>query len=129
MHSHTKLPSKMHWHTKFGIYTSNNIRDVLHISIVFKTSSEIKVAVTRMWYVTLCHPMMHLHTKFGNSYLKKYRRYATDSKQILENRSEVKVNITGTQGWCATLFHPKMHPHTKFGIPTSNNIGDVLRKR
>ena len=64
-----------------------------------------------------------------NSYLKKYRRYAPDSKQFLETRSEVKVNFTGPQGWCATLCHPKMHEHTKFWITTSNNIGDMLRTR
>ena len=29
MHSHTKLPSKMHLHTKFGIPTLKNVRDVL----------------------------------------------------------------------------------------------------
>ena len=44
-----------------------------------------------------------------NSYLKEYRRYAPDSKQFLETRSEVKVNVTRTQGWCTTLCHPKMH--------------------
>ena len=65
MHSHTILPSKMHLHTTFGIPTSKNIRDVLHNSIVLKTSSEVKVTVTRIWYVTLCQPKMHLHTKFG----------------------------------------------------------------
>ena len=72
-----------------------------------------------------------------NSYLKEYRRYAPDSKQFLETRSEVKVNVTGTQGWCATLCHLKMHPNTKFGIlpntkfgiPSLNNIGDMLRTR
>ena len=64
-----------------------------------------------------------------NSYLKEYRRYAPDSKQFLQTRSEVKVNVTGTQEWCATLCHPKMHQHTEFGIPTLNNIGDMLRTR
>ena len=29
MHSHTKSPSKMHLHTKFGIPTLKNVRDVL----------------------------------------------------------------------------------------------------
>ena len=29
MHSHTKLPSKMHLHTKFGIPTLKNVRDLL----------------------------------------------------------------------------------------------------
>ena len=65
IHSHIKLPSKMHLHTKFGIPISKNIRDVLHNSIVLKPSSEVKVTVTQIWYVPLCHPKMHLHTKFG----------------------------------------------------------------
>ena len=60
-----------------------------------------------------------------NSYLKECRRYAQDSKQFLEIRSEAKVNVTGTQGWCATLCHLSMHSHTKIGIPISNNIGDM----
>ena len=60
------------------------------------------------------------------SYLKEYRRYAPDSMQFLETRSEVKFKVTVTQLWYATLCHPKMHPHTKFEIPTSNNIRDML---
>ena len=56
--------------------------------------------------------------QFWNSYLKDYRRYASDSMPILETRSEVKVTVT--QGWYAALRHPKMHTHTKFGILTSN---------
>ena len=105
-----------------------NVRDVLQTRIL-KTRSKVKVTVTRIWYVTLRHPKMHFHTKFGIPTSKKKRRYAPDSKQFLETRSEVKVNVTGTQGWCATLCHPKMHQHTKFGIPTSNNIGDMLWTR
>ena len=64
-----------------------------------------------------------------NSYLKEYRRYAPDSMQILETRSEVKFKVTVTQLWYATLPHPKMHSHTKFEIPTSNNIRDMLLTR
>ena len=64
-----------------------------------------------------------------NSYLKEYRRYAPDSMQFLETRSEVKFKVTVTQLWYATLSHLKMHPHTKFGIPTSNNIRYMLRTR
>ena len=72
--------------------------------------------------------------KIWNSYLKEYRRYAPDSKQFLETRSEVKVNNTEIQEWCATLCHLKMYPNTKFwippntkfGIPSLNNIGDML---
>ena len=62
-----------------------------------------------------------------NSYLKEYRRYAPDSMQILETRSEAKFKVTVTQLWYAAIRHPKMHPHTKFEIPTSNNIRDMLR--
>ena len=80
-----------------------------------------------------------------NPYLKEYRRYAPDSKQFLETRSEVKVNVSGIQRWCATLCHLKIHPNTKFGIPPNtkfgippntkfgipslNNIGDMLPTR
>ena len=62
-----------------------------------------------------------------NFFLKEYRRYAPDSMQFLETRSEVKFKVTVTQLWYRTLSHPKMHPHTKFEIPTLNNIGDMLR--
>ena len=101
-------------------------------TIILKIRSEVKVTVTRKWYVTLCHPRMHLHTKFGIP-----TPYAPDSKQFLETRSEVKVNVTGTHGWCATLCHLKMHPNTKFGIPPNtkfgipslNNKEDMLRTR
>ena len=35
--------------------------------ITIKTKSEVKVkvTVTRIWYMTLHHPKMHPHTKFG----------------------------------------------------------------
>ena len=58
-----------------------------------------------------------------NSYLKEYRRYAPDSMQFQETRSEVKFKVT--QSWYATLRHPKMHPRTKFENPTSNNLRDM----
>ena len=59
--------------------------------------------------------------KIWNSYLKEYRRYAPDSMQFLETRSEVKFKVTVTQLWYGTLPHPEMDPYTKFEIPTSNN--------
>ena len=34
-------------------------------TIIIKTRSEVKVTVNRKWYVTLRHPKMHIHTKFG----------------------------------------------------------------
>ena len=63
-----------------------------------------------------------------NSYLKEYRRYAPDSMQFLETRSEVKFKVKVAQLRYATLRHLKMHHHT-FEIPSSNNIRDMLRKR
>ena len=39
-------------------------------TIILKTRSEVKVTVTRKWYVTLRHPKMHVHTKFGISISK-----------------------------------------------------------
>ena len=75
-----------------------------------------------------CHDIpVWLKNEVSSHSYKGHWRYAPDSKQFLETRSEVLDNVTGTQGWCATLCHPKMHQHTKFGIPTSNNIGDMLR--
>ena len=64
-----------------------------------------------------------------SSYLKENRRYAPDSMQFLETRSEVKFKVIVTQLWYATFRHPKMLSQTKFEIPTSNNIRDVLRTR
>ena len=95
-------------------------------TIILKTRSEVKVTVTQKWYVTLGHPKMQLYSEFGIS-ISKNRRYAPDSMQFLETRSEVKFKVTKTQLWYATLCYLKMHPQTKFEIPTSNNIRDMLR--
>ena len=59
MHSHIKLPSKVHLHNNL-----KNVRDVLQTRI-FNTRSKVNVTVTRIWYVTLRHPKMYFHTKFG----------------------------------------------------------------
>ena len=61
-----------------------------------------------------------------NSYFKENRRYAPDSIQFLETRSEVKFKVIVTQLRYVILRHPKFHSHAKFEIPTSNNIRDVL---
>ena len=34
-------------------------------TMILKTTSDVKVTVTQKWYMTLRHPKMHLHTKFG----------------------------------------------------------------
>ena len=95
---------------------------------ILKTRSEVKVkvTVTRKWYVTLRHPKMNLHIKFGIP-ISKSRRYASNSMQFLETRSEVKFKVTVTQLWYVTLCHSKMHPRTNFEIPTLNNLRDMLR--
>ena len=64
--------------------------------IILKTRSEVNVTVTRKWYVTLHHPMMHSHTKFLIPTSKNIR-YVPDSMPILETLSEVKAILT--QGW------------------------------
>ena len=112
---------KMYPHTKFGIPTSKNIRDMDRTRKRDGHKNQVKVTVTQKWYVTPCHPKMHLHTKFGIP-ISKNTGYAPDSIQFQESRSEVKYKVTVTQLWYATLRHLKMHPHTKFEIPTSNNI-------
>ena len=57
-----------------------------------KTRSEVKVTVTQKWFVTLRHPEMHLHTKFGIPISKNIG----DMQQFPETRSEVKFKVTVT---------------------------------
>ena len=93
-------------------------------TIILKIRLEVKVTVTKKWYVTPRHPKMHLHIKFGIPISMNIGEYAPDTI-ILETRSEVKFKVTVTPKWHATLRHPKMHPHTKFEIPISSNIRDM----
>ena len=76
----------------------------------------------------MCHPKMHIHTKFGIP-ISKNIGDMQQTQCISRTRSEVKFKVLVTQLWYATLCHPKMHPHTKFEIPNSNNIRDMLRTR
>ena len=57
-----------------------------------KTRSEVKVTVTQKWFVTLRHPKMHLHKKYGIPISKNIG----DMHQFLETRSEVKFKVTVT---------------------------------
>ena len=59
---------------------------------MLKTRSEVKVIVTQKKFVTLMHPKMHLHTKFGIPISKNIG----DMHQFLETRSEVKLKVTVT---------------------------------
>ena len=45
--------------------TKKDGRTDIVITIKTKSDVKVKITVTRKWYVTLCHPKMHLHTKFG----------------------------------------------------------------
>ena len=90
--------------------------------IIQKSRSEVKVTVTRKWYMTLPYSKMHPYTKIGIPNSSKYMRYARDTI-ILKTRSEVKVTVT--QKWYVTPCHPKMYLHTKIGVPISKNIGDM----
>ena len=67
---------KMQLHTKFGIPTSKNIRNMLWTQSFLKLG---QVKVTRKWYATLRHHKMHLHTKLGIPTSKNIR-YAPDTK-------------------------------------------------
>ena len=99
---------------------SNNIRDMFWTRLFYKLGQRSRSKQPK-------NGTCHFAIQIWNSYLKEYRRYASDSMQFLETRSEVKFKVTVNQLWYATLRHPKMHPHTKFGIPTLNNIRDMLR--
>ena len=61
-------------------------------TIILKTRSEVEVNVTQKWFVTLRHPKMHLHTKFGIPISKNIG----DMHQFRETRSEVKFKVTVT---------------------------------
>ena len=87
--------------------------------IILKTRSEVKVKVTWKWYVTLCHPKMHSHTKFGIPTPKNIGdMHQTQCQFIGQGQSDPRMV-------CDT-FHLKMHVHTKFGICTSNDMKDML---
>ena len=53
--------------------------------ITLKTRSEVKVKVTQKWYLTLRHPKMHPHIKFG----------IPTSKNI----GDMHRTQSGTDGW------------------------------
>ena len=57
-------PSHAAFTHQIWIPTSKNMRYAPYL-IILKTRSEVKGTVTRKWYMTLCHPNMHLHTTFG----------------------------------------------------------------
>ena len=61
-------------------------------NIILKSRSKVKVTVTQKWFVTLRHPKMHLHTKFGIPISNN----VGDMHKFLETRSEVKFKVTVT---------------------------------
>ena len=79
---------KMHPHTKFVIPTTKNMRYAPDTIILER--SEVKVSDQKI--VRDIPPSQDTSThQICDSYLKEYRRYALDTMQILESRSEVKV--------------------------------------
>ena len=87
------------------------------------------VTVIQKWYVTLRHPKMHPHTKFGISTSNNVPVNKQSNNQFTVSHTVKANRVTVIQKWFVTLRHPKMHPHTKFWIPTSNNVGEMLRTR
>ena len=87
-----------------------------------RSEVKFKVTETQLWYLTLCHPKMHLHTEFEIPTSNNIRDMLR-TRLLKKTRSEVKVTMTCK--WYVTLRHPKKHLHTKFGIPISKNIGDM----
>ena len=116
-------------HTKFGIPTSNNVRDMLWTRLFYKIGhrSRSRSHDLKMVHDTPKTPKTHSHTKFGIPTSKNIEdnNYAPKLMMILETQPDVKVTLT--QGWYATLYHPKMHLNNKFRIPPSNNIRDMLQ--
>ena len=62
---HSNIPRCIHTKFRIPISTNTRISSYAQNMIILKTRSEVKVTVTRKWYVTLRHPKMHLQTKFG----------------------------------------------------------------
>ena len=97
--------------------------------LILKTRSEVRVKVilTRKWYVTLRHPRMHFHTKFGIPTSKNigdmHQTQSSFQKLGQGSRSMSQGPKDGA------LCHLKTHPNTKFVIPSLNDIGDMLRTR
>ena len=93
-----------------------------------KIRSEVKfnVTETQLWYLTLCHPKMYLHTNFEIPTSINIRDMLR-TRLLKKTRSEVKVTMTCK--WYVTLRHPKKHLHTKFGTPISKNIGNMHQTR
>ena len=92
-----------------------------------KTRSEVKfkVTVTQFWYVTLCHPKMHPHTKCEIPTSNNIRDMLR-IRLILKTRSEVKVKVTVTQKWYAALYHPKMYLHFNLEFLPQRMLRDRL---
>ena len=117
---YTSSSPEMHAHIKFGISSSNNIRDMLRTRIFLKLVSvqgqgDLKI-------VCNIPPFQDASINLiWDSYLKKYKRYAQDTI-ILKTRSAVKVTVT--RKWYVTLHHPKMHAHT----PNLGFLPQIIRE-
>ena len=84
-------------YTPIGIPTSKNIRDMLQTQKFLKLGQRSRSQWPKMVCVTLLSSQDAFRHQIWNSYLKEYRRYAPDTMQFLEIRSEVKFKVTVTQ--------------------------------
>ena len=75
--------------------------------MILENRSEVKVTVTKKWFVTLRHPKLHLHTNFGIPLSKNIR----DMHQFLETRSEVKFKVSDLIKVCDTLSSQDASTH------------------
>ena len=71
-----------------------------------ETRSEVKFKVTetQLYYLTLCHPKMHLHTDFEIPTSNNIRDMLR-TRLLKKTKSEVKVTMTCK--WYVTLRHLK----------------------
>ena len=76
---------------------ARNTKNLAPDTIIIKTRSEVKVTVTRNGMYDTLQSQDAFRHQIWNSYLKEYRRYAPDSMQFLETRSEVNFKVTVTQ--------------------------------
>ena len=78
---------------------------------------KVKIIVTQEWYVPLCHPKMHPHTKFGILTSNNIKIYAMDTI-ILETRIP-RIKRVAWQNQCQTRQIHRIY---------INQLGVILKK-
>ena len=104
MHSHSKLSSKMHLHTEFLPQRISDMCSIIQLFLKLAQRSRSKWLEYDTWHSAIPRCIYTPNLEFLS---QRNRRYAPDSKQFLETRSEVKVNVTGSQGNARHFFIPR----------------------